>query len=64
MVQERASVFIGVLFESASRMLGNVTKNGPFHADLPERRTADGYIWFGFEVSNRTPGHLKPREVI
>jgi hypothetical protein len=29
MVHERASVFIGVLFASASRMLGNATKNGP-----------------------------------
>jgi hypothetical protein len=28
-VQERASVLMGVLFASASRMLGNATKNGP-----------------------------------
>jgi len=48
MVQERASVFMGVLFASASRMLGNATKNGPFHADRPERRTAEGYIVVSF----------------
>jgi hypothetical protein len=29
MVHERASVFMGELFASASRMLGNATKNGP-----------------------------------
>jgi hypothetical protein len=29
MVQERASVFMGMLLASASRMLGNATKNGP-----------------------------------
>jgi hypothetical protein len=29
MVQERASVFMGVLFASASRILGNATKKGP-----------------------------------
>jgi len=53
MVQERTSVFIGVLFESASRMLGNVTKNGPFHADRPERRMAEGYIWFWFSFEEQ-----------
>jgi hypothetical protein len=29
MVHERASVFMGMLLASASRMLGNATKNGP-----------------------------------
>jgi hypothetical protein len=44
MVHERACVFIGVLFNNASRRLGKATKNGPvnllvFNTQFPVQRT-------------------------